>query len=212
MINQISYEELNQMIENPRSEPFEDYFEDMELSESDKKKRILLAEKLRDNFLPILFFLFTYQKYELAIDWEEIRLRFEIGYKAGIDGLIDFDKYTENRIKIFSYDVIDSTQNHMDDVWYYSIDRAKFISENESNISWEYQAYVDAIKSGKSKKKWVTMRDKRVRHTHRKMEGKTIGINDVFLVGNSIMLHSGDSSMGAEAKELISCRCTTKYF
>ena len=212
MFSGMTYDELNEMIENPRSDSFDSYFGSMEISESEKKKRISLATKLKDNFVPILFFLFTYQKYGLSINWEEIRLRFEIGYKDGIDGLIDFDKYTENRIKIFSYDVIDSTQNHIDDVWYYSIDRAEFISENESNISWEYQAYVDAIKSGKTKKKWITMRDKRVRHTHRKVDGKTIGINDVFLVGNSIMLHSGDFSMGAEAKELISCRCTTKYF
>ena len=101
---------------------------------------------------------------------------------------------------------------YIDDIWYYSIDRVKFISENESNISWEYQSYIDAVNSGKTKKKWITMQDTRVRHTHKKVNGKTIGINDVFLVGDSLMLHSGDSSLGAEAKELISCRCTTKYF
>lgn len=212
MFEGMTYEKLNEMIENPRSEPFDSYFEDMELSESEKNNRVSLAEKLEDNFLPILIFLFTLKRYNRVIDWEEIRLRFEINYRTGIDGTINLDKFTENRIKTFSYDVIESTQNHIDDVWYYSIDRAKFISENESNISWEYQTYIDAVNAGKTKKKWITMRDKRVRHTHRQVDGKTIGINDIFLVGNSMMLHSGDSSMGAEAKELISCRCTTKYF
>lgn len=212
MFGDITFDELNQMVENPRSLPYEEYFGEMELTETEKKKRISLAEKLEENFLPILIWLFTMQQFGGITDWESVRIRFETEYQKSINGVVYLDNYTKKRIKTFSYDVTESTQNHVKDFWYYSKDRVQFMSENESNISWEYQTYTDAIKKGKTRKQWVTMRDKRVRHTHRQVDGKTIGIRDVFLVGDSLMLHSGDSSLGAEAKELIACRCTTKYF
>lgn len=212
MFGDITFDELNQMVENPRALPYEEYFGEMELTETEKKKRISLAEKLEENFLPILIWLFTMQQFGGISDWEAVRIRFETEYQKSMDGVVDLDNYTKKRIKTFSYDVVESTQNHVEDFWYYSKDRVQFMSENESNISWEYQTYTDAIKKGKTRKQWVSMRDKRVRHTHRQVDGKTIGIRDVFLVGDSLMLHSGDSSLGAEAKELIACRCTTKYF
>lgn len=212
MFGDITFDELNQMVENPRALPYEEYFGEMELTETEKKKRISLAEKLEENFLPILIWLFTMQQFGGISNWEAVRLRFETEYQKSINGVVDLDNYTKKRIKTFSYDVTESTQNHVEDFWYYSKDRVQFMSENESNISWEYQTYTDAIKKGKTRKQWVSMRDKRVRHTHRQVDGKIIGIRDVFLVGDSLMLHSGDSSLGAEAKELIACRCTTKYF
>ena len=212
MFKDIAFDELNQMVENPRSIAYEEYFGEMELTETEKKKRISLAEKLEDNFLPILIWLFTMQQFGGVLNWEAARLRFETGYQKSIDGVVDLDNYTKKRIQTFSYDVTESTRSHADDFWYYSKDRVRFMSENESNISWEYQTYMDAIKKGKTRKQWITMRDKRVRHTHKQVDGKAIGIQDVFLVGDSLMLHSGDSSLGASPKELIACRCTTKYF
>ena len=80
MFGGITYEELNQMIENPRSEPYDSYFGSMELTKEEQKTRILLAEKLENNFLPILIFLFVLKQYDRVIDWDEIRLRFEISY------------------------------------------------------------------------------------------------------------------------------------
>lgn len=208
----MTYDELNDMIENPRSEPFDDYFGDMEISESEKKKRITLAEKLKENFLPILFFLFTYQKYGLSIDWEESRLQFEIAYKNTLKEVMTIDSYLDNYIKIFSYDVIDSTKRHEDDFYYYSEDRVTLISESESHTDWNYDEFQTAIQSGKTMKKWVDVRDKRERETHRKVGGTIKPIKDVFLVGNSIMNFPKDSSFGASAKEICGCRCTIKYF
>ena len=45
-----NYDELNAMITNPRSEPYAQYFGDMEISEKQKKDRISLAEALEDAF------------------------------------------------------------------------------------------------------------------------------------------------------------------
>lgn len=212
MFNGMTYEELNQMIKNLRSESFEDYFEDMELSESEKKKRISLAEKLKDNFLPILFFLFTYRKYELTINWEEIRLRFEMEYKNALREVMSVDSYMDTYIKSFSYDVVDSTKRHKDDFYYYSIDRATLISESESQTDWNYEEFQSAIESGKTMKKWVDVRDKRERESHRTVGGTVKPINDVFHVGNSFMMYPKDSSMGASMEQIAGCRCTIKYF
>lgn len=213
MFSEITYEELNQMIENPRSEDFDTYFDSMEITESEKEKRKSLAEKLRDYFLPILILLFTMQQYGVEIDWEEIRIRIEIGYKKAIDGVIDLDDYMKRHITNFSYDVVDSTQEHQTDPYYYSIDRSILIAENESNAAFSQQEFSNAIKSGKTKKQWIDVRDKRERETHRKV-GRTIKpINEPFMVGNSLMMFARDSeTFGAEAKEIVNCRCTTKYF
>ena len=56
------------------------------------------------------------------------------------------------------------------------------------------------------------MRDRHVRHTHQLVEGKTIGINDVFLVGDSEMFYPKDTTFGASAREIVNCRCSIKYF
>lgn len=211
MFDGMTYEELNQMIENPRSEPFEDYFENMELSESEKKKRISLAEKIEDNFLPILIFLFTLKQYGRTIDWEEIRIRFEIGYRNAVQEIMNIDSQLDTYIKTFSYDVVDSTKRHESDFYYYSIDRATLISENESNTSLSYEEFLNAIDSGKTMKKWIDIRDKKERETHRKVGGTIKPITEPFLVGDSIMNFPRDFSFSPSAREIVNCRCTIKY-
>lgn len=212
MFDGMTYEELNQMIENPRSEPYDTYFENMELSESEKKKRISLAQKLENNFLPMLIFLFIMKQYGRQIDWEEIRLRFEIGYRNAVQEVMSIDSQLDTYIKAFSYDVIDSTQRHEEDFYYYSIDRAILISESESHTNWNYQEFQSAIQSGKTMKKWVDIRDKRERETHRKVGGTIKPINEPFLVGNAIMNFPKDNSFGNFPEEICGCRCTIKYF
>jgi len=213
MFEGMTYEELNSMVENPRSEPYEEYFGDMEISESEKKTRISLAEKFEDEFLFILIWLFTMQQYGDTVDWDAARLQFISGYKIAINGYADLDEYTKRHIEDFSYNVIDSTKSHEGDIYYYSIDRAIFISENESQGTMNHQQFINAIKSGKKKKQWIDIRDKRERKTHRKVGGKIKPINDPFLVGNSLMLYPKDTkTFGAEAKEYINCRCTIKYY
>lgn len=207
----MTYEELNQMIENPRSEPFKDYFGDMELSESEKKKRISLAEKLEDNFFPILIFLFTLKQYGRTIDWEDIRMRFEIGYRNAVQEVMNIDSQLDTYIKTFSYDVVDSTKRHEDDFYYYSIDRVTLISENESNTSLSYEEFLNAIESGKTMKKWIDIRDKKERETHRKVGGTIKPITEPFLVGDSIMNFPRDFSFSPSARETVNCRCTIKY-
>lgn len=211
MFNGMTFDELNKLVKNPRAEPYETYFGDMELDEAEKKKRISLAERLEDEFAFALIFLFTMQQYNL-VNWDKVRMRIDSGYRTAIMGFVELDDYMDEYIRQFSYDVIDSTQRNEAEAYYYSIDRAKFMAEEQSNSAMEHQNYATAIKSRKSKKKWLTMRDKRVRRTHREVDRKTIGINDLFLIGNSIFRYPRDEYFSPDPADVIGCRCTIKYF
>lgn len=98
-------------------------------------------------------------------------------------------------------------------MYYYSSDRAIFMAENESLTCWNHQDFSDAVKTGKTRKQWMDVRDKKERETHLQV-GRTVKpIKEPFLVGNSLMMYPRDSdTFGAESKEIISCRCTIKYF
>jgi hypothetical protein len=69
----------------------------------------------------------------------------------------------------------------------------------------------EAIAEGKRFKVWNTMEDERVRPTHQMVDQKEIPINEPFTVGVSLMMFPGDTSMNAEASEIIMCRCFLTY-
>lgn len=213
MFEGMTFDELNQMNAGKRSIDYETYFGEMEITEQEKKRRISLAEKFEDEFLFILVYLFTLQQYQRQIDWQEIQQRFEAGYLAAIKGSVDADEYIKSYARNFSYNVMDSTKNHEMDPYYYTLDRSMWMAENESNTSLNYQEFSNAIKSGKTKKKWIDIRDKKERETHRKAGGTVKKITEPFLVGNSLMMFPKDSdTFGADSSEIINCRCSIKYF
>lgn len=211
MFEQMTFDELNKLVGKNRSEPYEIYFGEMDLTESEIKKRIALAEKLEENFLFAMALLFTMTQYN-SVNYEQIRNKFEKSYFKAISGIIIADDYIKQYIKNFSYDITDSTKAHADDMYYYSSDRAIFIAENESLTCWNHQDFSDAIKSGKRRKQWMDVRDKKERETHLQV-GRTVKpINEPFLVGNSLMQYPKDTSFGASSSEIVNCRCTIKYF
>ena len=56
------------------------------------------------------------------------------------------------------------------------------------------------------------MRDRRVRHTHSLLDGKTVPIDQAFMVGNSFMMYPKNSeTFGTDAGEVVNCRCSVKY-
>ncbi len=211
MIDVATFDELNSLVTNKRSEPFETYFGNMELSEEQKEKRISLAEKMEDEFLLVMAFLFTMYRYS-TIEWEKIRGKFEQGYLTAIRGKIDVDEYMKTYITSLSYDFIDSTKRNIDDPYFMSGDRAEVYSEEESNTSYNHQEFKDAIKEGKTKKKWIDIRDSRERKTHREVGGTVKKITVPFLVGDSLMMYPKDSSLNASLEQIANCRCSVKYY
>lgn len=205
------YDELNNIVGFTRSEEYQEYFSDMDLSEEDKEKRIDLAQEMENNFLFVLSLIFTMQQYQ-SVDWAVVQNQFENAYRNSLSGAIDVDEEINSYINQFSYDATETTKNHEDDPYYYSMDRARLISENESNTSWNYSEYQQAISSGKTMKRWVDVRDRRERETHRIVGGTSKPIREPFVVGGSFMNYPKDQTFSPPASETVNCRCTIKYY
>lgn len=211
MFEGLSFDELNSLLANKRSLSFEQYFGEMELSYEEIQNRIELAEKLEDGFLFVLALLFTMQQ-QNTVNWERARQEYENRYLSALAGYVTITPYIRNYVRSMSYDVMDSTRNHQSNIYYYSPDRSRFMAENESNFARSYQVNEDAIASGFKKKRWITMRDKKVRETHREVDGQVKAIDDLFYVGGSLMSYPRDGSLGASSSEIVGCRCSIQYF
>lgn len=62
-------------------------------------------------------------------------------------------------------------------------------------------------------KNWLATNDQRTRATHEAahLSQRDIPYNEPFLVGGAKLMYPGDTSLGAPAREVIRCRCTTTY-
>lgn len=61
-------------------------------------------------------------------------------------------------------------------------------------------------------KKWRTMRDERVRHSHAVMQGQRVNFTAPFISGlGGLLMYPGDTSMGASDADIYNCRCTPEY-
>lgn len=60
-------------------------------------------------------------------------------------------------------------------------------------------------------KMWKDMDDSRVRQTHMRADGTVLPEGGVYRVGGSSLRFPGDSSLGADIKETINCRCSNIF-
>lgn len=211
MFEGLSFNELKDLVANKRSMSFEQFFGEMELSDDEIQKRIKLAEKLEDGFLFVLALLFTMQQNN-AVDWEQARVEYESRYLSALSGYVASTPYIQQYVRGMSYDIIDSTKRNQDKYYYYSPDRGKFMAECEANTARSYQCNEEALRQGKTMKRWITMEDNKVRQTHRKVDRTSKSIEEPFVVGNSLLQFPRDFSLGAEEKEICGCRCSIQYY
>jgi hypothetical protein len=192
-----------------RSMDYEKYFGEMELSESEKKKRIKMAKEFEGALLFLFALITVYGEYNIS-DIQAIIFTFKSRYRNVLQDNVEIDEQLDEYISLFSSMVVDTTYKNIDDEYFLSDDRARYIAENEANTVANYEQFKTAVNSGKTKKKWIDMRDNRERKTHLKVGGTVKPINDYFVVGESLMLYP--KSLDADPKEVINCRCTIKYF
>lgn len=204
------FDELNTPSES-KIIPIEQYFDEMELTESQKDKRKEFAESMEEIMLFIFALFLTMKEYNY-IRKNYIIQQLEVRYSDIVSKYVDIDRYLEDYIAEFSADTVETTIRNGDTAYFTSGDRAILIAENESHFTFSRNEYYEAIKSGKTKKQWTDIRDKKERKTHREVGGMVLPIREPFVVGNSLMMYATDKSLNAEAKELINCRCTTRYF
>lgn len=204
--------------------PINEFFAEMELSETEKKRREDLA-----NELLILFLMFfaeieaekTIQnKTKPDVNTEYFKNMLYRQYCDDVETFIVLvaallgrrkisDEMSENIRQRVSY-IVDTTLK-FDDDFYTSKDRAIMLACNEANYVGNDTDYNIAKYQGYRHKKWLTMKDEKVRFTHSLADGQTVGIDDYFNIGGYEMLYPMDTSQGAPPSECVNCRCVIQY-
>lgn len=189
---------------------YERYFGEMDLPEEEIQKRILFAKKFEDSMLFIFALYLVMKKYN-RMNEKYLISQVQSKYSEIVSEYMKKDRYMDDYIQEFSEETIDATKRHDEEEYFTSRERAILLAENEANTSLNYGQYTDALKKGYKKKIWISERDKRVRVTHKEVDGMELPIERAFLVGDSLMNFPKDTSMGVSNKEIIACRCTVKY-
>lgn len=204
-----AFDELN-TVHKPISIPYEKYFGEMDLTKEQKSERISLARKLEDVMLFLFALIAVMQEYEKQ-DMEYAANRAKERILSALNEYMFPDIYLEEYVDNLTKSIIDTTVKNQEDEWFLSNDRAMLIAENESNTGFNYDEYRQAVLEGKTRKRWKTEGDSKVRRSHKEVDGVTIGIDELFSVGSSLMRYPKDISMGAGMEEVANCRCTIKY-
>jgi hypothetical protein len=212
-----SYDELNIRPNNRRNEPYKEYFSKMSISDKEKQERIAFSEKMEEVVLYILALIeTTIESGETKREY--IQTQFYDKYLDVIASYMLIDTYIKQYATDITKQIIDITFERLSsedksitDDYYLSNDRAMFISECEANSMLNYRQYSKAVKSGKTKKKWIDVGDKRERKTHLEVGGTTLPIGEPFSVGDSLLQFPKDTSLGASADEIVNCRCSIQY-
>lgn len=187
-----------------------EYFDEMDLTEIEKEKRKEFAQSMEEIML-FIFTLFSVMKQYNRMNKELIISQLQSRYSEIVLQYMEIGKYLEDYISDFAEETVDVTLRHIDEPFYLSDDRSLLISENEANGVFNYQEFSEAVKSEKTRKRWITERDNKVRETHAEVNGITIPINEPFVVGDSLMMFPKDTSLNAEMEQIANCRCTIKY-
>lgn len=207
----MKFDELNQL---------KRYYSVMEIPQKEKDKRVSLAMFFYDIFLYVLVMIRT----ELKIDEtkaskegkpveKKIDKDFYIKSLNGrIRDILEENNlpYDENYIPQLTKDVIDATERHLDEEYYFSKERALLIAQNEANTVYNSVDFNKAKAEGKKYKRWVTSKDERVRPAHILVDEEKIPINEMFKVGGDEMRFPHDYENGSP-ENLINCRCTCVY-
>ena len=181
------------------------YFDEMNLDDEEKNKRIAVATDFQRFFMGLFLLLVTAEvtREEIIeqISDEYIRIldRYDLRPNMG-----HIDRLAET--------IADNTLANLDKEFYTSVERSISIAETETNNSSNYDDLQEAIESGFTQKTWITMRDNRVRDTHVVLDGATIGIDELFQVGNAEMRFPCDEELAFDSpEETVGCRCTISY-
>lgn len=204
-----SFDELNDLGLKRRSIPYKEYFGEMELSDSEKRARIEVAERLEQHFLQ-LFLLLDILEEEFDVDY--LTETFSEKYIQAISGHVLVDLYIIDYANRIVNDIINTTIEQKEKAFTLSEDRAVFLAENESNSVMNYEQLQRAKDKGYKKKKWIAMKDRKTRHTHFLADGVIKDIDEPFEVGIYEMMTPKDDSIGAGAEEIVNCRCSLKFY
>lgn len=188
---------------------YEEYFKDIPADDDQKEDRILLAMALEDGFLDVL------SRIELrikrgesflgdSIDW------FTLAFLSAALHRVD-DDHIRDTATNFGIFVALSTFRNQDQAYMTSVDRAINMAATEANAIMCYGELADAVKAGKTMKRWRTILDGRERDAHNEADGLLVSIGEPFEVGGELLMYPLDTSLGATADNIANCRCIAEY-
>ena len=159
-----SWEELNDEVGYEISEPIDEYFDPMRISEQRKEKRRNLAYDLEEVVSGLLVDSFYAKQYGATLSFDELNQLSQEKVRASsredpvvrtreeyIDVVEDYFPVDEDVMGHIDEVLIGALlvhSRHRDDPWYYSADRARAIAENDSNALWDYDELQEALEEG----------------------------------------------------------------
>lgn len=205
----MTWDELNQLVGYNISEPFDEYYAPMKLTEKQKRQRMDLAERLDDVFIALLAEFF-YADQIGAIVSSDIYERTRESYMDAVRQSVEPDYYILNHGIELIATTIAVLMRHQDEPYFYSEDRARVIAENDSNSIWNHTEYEKAVKN-KHYKTWHTIMDGKERESHAEVNGLTIPINDVFHLQGGDCYYPRSDELGLSDDEIVNCRCSLTF-
>ena len=220
MATQLKFDEINRLFS------YREFFGKMYISKKQMDERIELAEEIE----LVMLWLFAYWdvKDDLGITTQDLKDEAKQKLIPLYERYVKLDDYITTHIDKTVDEIIDSTENHTrpegenenedeDEAsnigygYWTSRERAKIISANEANALKNYTEYREAKISGKTKKRWLTEKDDKVRLTHTLVDEKTVKIDGLFSVGGSLMRFPKDTMYDPAPEEIVNCRCSCVY-
>lgn len=215
----IKTDELNIQGKKSKILPIQQFFRGMDLPEWEIDERIDMAEQMKPIFLWLFALVTSYfalgREFDRADLVESVKARlFDLAGEYGlIEGslLPNYERAVVLHIEEVAEQIVDTTLNYGEKTAFYvSDERATALAENETNVFENTLRENRAVRSGATKKRWVTEHDNKVRPTHQEVDGTEIGINELFYVGDALMRFPCDPDGTPE--EVANCRCTCEYF
>ena len=205
--------------------PIHDYFENMQISEEEKEKRVRLANLL----LADVLFLFALSRRNR--DTRYLSETFQKRYLSSVKKVTEPDQKMQRYIRKVCDSIVKTTLKSgqddgkkqgealtdsdvikvSQDSYAVSMERATSVAENEANAILNGEEYSNAVKNGCTKKRWKSYRDERVRADHADVDGQVVDISRPFRVGKYMMMYPKDDSLGAGLEEIVNCRCSVEY-
>lgn len=180
-----------------------DFFDEMDVDDVDKRTEMAIA--LERVFREILFLALAG---ELSRD--ELVEKLIIEYSQVVI-TVDY-RPNYGHIERVCNDIVDNTLEGLNNPYMTSTDRSITIAETETNNAANNDEYLEAKENGMTTKTWHTEHDNKVRATHKEVDGATVGIDELFQVGDAEMRFPCDLELAYDyPDQTCNCRCSVSY-
>lgn len=212
MATVLAFDNINKLGDAKPRPTYTEWFDKMDVTPEQKRKRVRLADILEDEILLFFGVYIAAMRYAVEVDKARAEREYIANLRAELEDAGIRSQIIDNYIEDVVRGEIDVTDERFREGEYWlSQERAQTIAQNDSNILWHNQEYQDAVEAGMTEKQWLTMKDERVRPTHAEVDDEIIPIDEPFVVGSSLMMYPMDTSLGADESEIVNCRCAVRY-